>query len=138
MEKITREEFMEFFRSKDFHSKVTPDDCVEIFRTVLTGSSDITTTLINEVIKDYNVEDVVAIDKNFLETYFEVVSAITLSLNNGDVHNVATERAKQQGTGGLYELAEELTIKFEEKYKGREWDGEYFDTIESFLHKELG
>ena len=42
-----------------------------------------------------------------------------------------------QGRGGLYELAKELTDKFENKYKGKEWDGEFFDTINEFLEEEL-
>jgi hypothetical protein len=41
------------------------------------------------------------------------------------------------GTGGLYELAEELTDKFEIQNAGVEWDGEYFDAIELFIKTEL-
>lgn len=137
MGKITRKEFMEFFRSEDFHSKVTTDDCIEIFSSVLKGSSDLTPDLLNSVLADYG-SNAITIDDNFLETYFEVVSAIVYSYGDGCGNNKVTERVEQQGTGGLYELAKELTVKFEEKYKGREWDGEYLDIIDSFLHKELG
>lgn len=38
---ITREQFMEFFRSEEFHSLITPDDAAEIFTGVLHGSSDL-------------------------------------------------------------------------------------------------
>jgi hypothetical protein len=41
------------------------------------------------------------------------------------------------GTGGLYELAESLTDKFEGMHKGRSWDGEFFDEIVRFLDAEL-
>lgn len=138
MEKITREQFMEFFRSEDFHSKVTPDDCVEIFSTVLKGSSDISPELFNGVARDYGANNLITIDSDWLETYFEIVSGIVLALENKNAHNVATKRAEQQGTGGLYELAEELTHKFQKEYKDKEWDGEFFETIENFLQKELG
>lgn len=138
MEKITREQFMAFFRSDDFHSKVTTDDCIEIFSTVLKGSSDISPELFNEVARDYGANHLITIDSDWLETYFEIVSGIVLALENKNAHNVATKRAEQQGTGGLYELAEELTHKFQKEYKDKEWDGEFFETIENFLQKELG
>lgn len=58
---ITREQFMEFFRSDSFYEKVTDDDCREIFATVLKGASDLTTEFLNEILSDYSVGDVVAI-----------------------------------------------------------------------------
>ena len=39
----------------------------------------------------------------------------------------------EQGTGGMYELAEELTDEFEKLNADREWDGEFFDEIEEFI-----
>jgi hypothetical protein len=33
----------------------------------------------------------------------------------------------------MYELAEELTDRFEKMHEGYEWDGDYFDTIEEFM-----
>ncbi len=36
---------------------------------------------------------------------------------------LAFRRREQQGTGGLWELAEELTDEFEHLHEGREWDG---------------
>ena len=53
---ITREEFMKFFRNTEQLNQLTPDDRVEIFRTVLLGSSDLTKELLNEILKDYSVE----------------------------------------------------------------------------------
>ena len=47
------------------------------------------------------------------------------------------ERHSEQGHGGLYELAEELTDEFELLNKGRVWDGEFFDEIEEFLSEKL-
>ena len=80
-------------------------------------------------------------DTSWIETHFEVVSAITRALNeDGDKYPKPTkvlERAETQGTGGLYELSEELTDKFQEEYKDHIWDGDFFDIIEEWLFKEL-
>jgi hypothetical protein len=72
---------------------------------------------------------------NWHETHFEIVKAIVLTPE--DAYNKVTNTECMKGTGGLYELAEELTNKFEELHKGREWDGEYFDTLEEFLEQEF-
>ena len=56
-EKISRDEFMEFFRDTAKLNQLTPDDRVEIFRTILLGSSDLTMDLLNEVLKDYSVDN---------------------------------------------------------------------------------
>lgn len=82
------------------------------------------------------------------ETHYEVVAAIHSEWNQiwqiGEDNpndtlpqtRIATIQA-QQGHAGLYELAEELTDKFEELNKGREWDGEFYDEVESFLQTEI-
>jgi hypothetical protein len=44
---------------------------------------------------------------------------------------------KEKGHGGLYELAEDLTDEFETINKNREWDGEFFEEIETFLNEKL-
>ena len=56
-EKISRDEFMEFFRDTAKLNQLTPDDRVEIFRTILLGSSDLTMNLLNEVLRDYSVDN---------------------------------------------------------------------------------
>lgn len=71
------------------------------------------------------------------ETHFEVVQAITIEHTKDEPQGLVKERHEAQGHGGLYELAEELTSKFEELNKGREWDGEFFEEIEDFLSKTL-
>lgn len=55
-ENITPEAFMKFFRNTERLNKLTPDDRVEIFRTVLLGSSDFTINLFNEILRDYAVD----------------------------------------------------------------------------------
>lgn len=46
-------------------------------------------------------------------------------------------RYDAQGRGGVWELAEKLTDKFEKLNEDREWNGEYFDELEDFLTEEL-
>lgn len=65
------------------------------------------------------------------ETHFEVVSFISL---NRDENFKLEEIVANQGTGGLYELAEQLTDEFEKLNENMEWDGEFFDAIELFLN----
>jgi len=71
----------------------------------------------------------------WIETHHEVVAEIERAIN------IPTSKvsfiAETKGTGGLYELAEFLTDKFEILHAGKEWDGEFFDTIHSFLEREL-
>lgn len=71
--------------------------------------------------------------QSWMETFFEVVTFITLQLaNDPDSGDTISERYENSGTGGMYELAEEWTDEFEEKNKEREWDGEFFDELEVF------
>lgn len=42
----------------------------------------------------------------------------------------------QNGTGGVYEKIREWTDEFEELHRGREWDGDFFEEIESFVVKK--
>lgn len=61
-----------------------------------------------------------------------VVDDITFDEN---FNNTIAKRFKEQGTGGMYELAREWTDEFENKYKGIVWgeELEYFDTIYDFF-----
>lgn len=71
------------------------------------------------------------------ETHFSVVKAITAEYLKDSPQGVVRERHYAQGYGGLYELAEELTDEFEKLNEGREWDGDFFDEIEAFVHDKL-
>lgn len=72
------------------------------------------------------------------ETHFEVVSYIEQLRSQAIIEsNLINEIQETKGTGGFYELAEELTDEFEKVNEGREWDGEFFDEIEDFLGKKL-
>lgn len=72
------------------------------------------------------------------ETHFEIVSAITGEMRKDKFDSkVVDDRYAEQGTGGMYELAEELTDEFEKLNKGRDWDGEFFDEIAKFIQEKL-
>ena len=61
-QKITREDFMKFFRDDEKLNELTVDDRIEIFRTILVGSSDITKDLLDEILSDYSVTNLEIIE----------------------------------------------------------------------------
>ena len=63
-QKISREDFMKFFRDTEKLNELTPDDRVEVFRSILLGSSDISKDLLNEVLGDYSVDNLEVIEIN--------------------------------------------------------------------------
>ena len=63
-QKLTREDFMKFFRDNDKLNELTVDDRIEIFRTILIGSSDLTKDLLNEILEDYSVDNLEVIEIN--------------------------------------------------------------------------
>jgi hypothetical protein len=72
------------------------------------------------------------------ETHFEVVSAISVELcKTTPDSELIKDIYAENGRFGLHSLAEKLTNEFEELYKGKEWDGEWFDAIDSFLKEKL-
>lgn len=68
---------------------------------------------------------------DYLENYYNVVAYIERTKD--ELGTAANNRLKEQGTGGLYELAEDWTEEFTEEHKGHQWDGDYLDAIDSFL-----
>ena len=63
-QKISREDFMKFFRDTEKLNELTPDDRVEVFRTILLGSSDFSKDLLNEILGDYCVDNLEVIEIN--------------------------------------------------------------------------
>lgn len=74
---------------------------------------------------------------DWCETYYEVVKAIEAEQRKNTPEGVVGNRYAEQGYGGLYEFAEELTDEFERTNQGRVWDGDFFDTIDEFMQKKL-
>ncbi|EOQ89288.1 hypothetical protein LEP1GSC202_0787 [Leptospira yanagawae serovar Saopaulo str. Sao Paulo = ATCC 700523] len=60
--KISREDFMEFFRNIDELNQLTPDDRIEIFKSILLGSSDITKELLDDLLINYSVDNLGVIE----------------------------------------------------------------------------
>jgi len=82
-------------------------------------------------------EDSFESERSFLQTHFEVSGAISLIAASERPHGIVKRIVESQGTTGLYDLALQLTTEFENKNKGRQWDGEFFEEIEQFLEEKL-
>jgi len=61
---ISREDFMKFFRDDEKLNELTVDDRIEIFRTILVGSSDLTKDLLNQILGDYCVDNLEVKDRS--------------------------------------------------------------------------
>jgi hypothetical protein len=55
LNQITRNDFMTFFRDNESLNKLSVDDRIEVFSTILLGSSDFEKKLFDELFIDYNV-----------------------------------------------------------------------------------
>lgn len=53
---------MRFFRDDEKLNELTVDDRIEIFKTILAGSSDFTKQLLNDILLDYSVSNIEVID----------------------------------------------------------------------------
>jgi hypothetical protein len=60
--KMTRDEFMAFFRDEECINTLSVDDRIEVFSTILLGSSDLKKSLFDEILSDYGVEHLEIID----------------------------------------------------------------------------
>jgi hypothetical protein len=72
---------------------------------------------------------------NGFETWMETFYEVTCYLHDTVSYSgtMANKTNESKGTGGLYELAEDLTDEFEKLYKDKEWNGEFLDTLNDFL-----
>ena len=61
---INREHFMRFFRDDEKLNELTVDDRIEIFKTILAGSSDFTKELLNDILDDYSVSNLEVIENS--------------------------------------------------------------------------
>lgn len=70
------------------------------------------------------------------EIHYMICEGITEALNQEE-DKIPPLLQNIDGFGGRWELAEHLTNKFEENHKGTEWDGNFFDEIQSFIEVEF-
>ena len=68
--------------------------------------------------------------ESWCKTYYEIVNFLIFT-------SKVAKPCKQYSTEEMYELVRELTDEFETLNKGREWNGEFFKEIESFLIKKI-
>ena len=61
-QKLSREDFMKFFRDDVKLNELTVDDRIEVFRTILVGSSDLTKELLDDILDDYSVSNLEIIE----------------------------------------------------------------------------
>lgn len=61
---LSRADFMSFFRDTEKLNELSVDDRLEVFRSILTGSSDICAKLLNELLVDYGVRHLRVVEEN--------------------------------------------------------------------------
>lgn len=61
---MTRDDFMSFFRNDEQLNTLSNDDRIEVFSQIISGSSDFTKELFEEILADYSNSDLEVIDKN--------------------------------------------------------------------------
>ena len=76
---MNRQDFMTFFRDVEKLNTLSTDDRIEIFSSILSGSSDITTELLQGLLRDYGVDDVVVYDKKQLFDRFPILNTETIT-----------------------------------------------------------
>lgn len=59
---ISRNDFMSFFRDNEKLSELSVDDRIEIFSTILLGSSDFKKKLFDQIFSDYSVTNLEVIE----------------------------------------------------------------------------
>ncbi len=59
---MTRDDFMSFFRDEEKLNTLSVDDRLEVFSTILAGSTDITEARLEALVRDYCVEGVDVIE----------------------------------------------------------------------------
>lgn len=62
MKTISRDDFMMYFRNNEKLNELSVDDRIEIFSTILLGSSDFKKKLFDEIFSDYCVKNLEVIE----------------------------------------------------------------------------
>lgn len=61
---ISRDDFMNFFRSNEKINELSVDDRIEIFSTILIGNSDFKKKIFDEIFSDYGITHLEIIEVN--------------------------------------------------------------------------
>lgn len=74
---------------------------------------------------------------NWYETHHEVVAKLTL-MSDDSINPYLLRYHIENGTGGMYELAKDITDSFEKKYEGSKWiEEDFFEAVENFVEQEI-
>lgn len=74
---------------------------------------------------------------SYLETFYEISIFVHEALSNPDDENLATTTMTQKGTGGIYELVEDLTDQFENANSNNIDESDFFETLFDFLNDKI-
>ncbi len=61
---FSRADFMSFFRDTEKLNELSVDDRIEVFRSILTGTSDFSAKMLNELLADYGVRHLRVVEEN--------------------------------------------------------------------------
>jgi hypothetical protein len=75
--------------------------------------------------------------RDWAETHHEIVCTIHAMINNDTMTSRLENVIDTEGMGGLYALGIDFTNEFENTYAGREWNGDWVDTIIEFVKDKL-
>lgn len=73
---------------------------------------------------------------SWAETHYMIVTELQSYIDADDM-NLAKKQYDIHGTGGMFELAQSFTDEFEKINKDRDWDGQFYDEIASFVHNKV-
>ncbi len=63
-QEFTRDDFMDFFRDDEKLATLSNDDRLEIFMSIVPGSSDFTKSLLDSLLADYDVDHLKVIEND--------------------------------------------------------------------------
>jgi len=75
--------------------------------------------------------------RDWVETHHEIVCTIHALIDNDTIPQRIQNILDTEGVAGMYDLGIELTTDFCNTYKGREWNGDWIDTIIDFVNEKL-
>ena len=93
---MERQDFMSFFRDDEKLNTLSTDDRIEVFSSILSGSSDITIELLQELLQDYCVDNIVVYDKEQLFDRFPILNTEPITDTTTTTTQTEEEEIPQQ------------------------------------------
>lgn len=98
---MERQDFMPFFRDDEKLNTLSTDDRIEVFSSILSGSSDITIELLQELLQDYCVDNIVVYDRKQLFDRFPILNTEPITATTTTTQT-EEETPQQLGIGKWY------------------------------------